>query len=305
MACLCLEAVNLNSYLSYFNRDLSAAAPSEGNKSQGNNCLPSLPSCPAATTEQTMPPRCDTCRADGARMRCTKCSELFFCNRECLRRSWHLHKKVCGAPRRYVRIEMAIERMLAKYEPDPPVPKTASCYICLEEGNVVRNCACRGDAGCVHVKCLVELIERNPQKEDVTHFHCPVCHQAYAGRLSMVLARIMWQRARDTDHPDCHATTMISGHLNGVGEIEAASSLCGDIRGPLSSITDRLLHAQKHINSGRYHEAIECADRVAEDGDDCMGNPVAVVKVRALWSLGEVDRAERVAKNAVEQTALC
>ena len=304
MACLCLEAVNLNSYLSYFNRDLSAAAPSEGNKSQGNNCLPSLPSCPAATTEQTMPPRCDTCRADGARMRCTKCSELVFCNRECLRRSWHLHKKVCGAPRRWVSVEMAIERMLAKYKPDPPVPK-AACYICLEEGDVMRNCACRGDAGYVHLKCLVEHVERNPHKENL--HSCPLCNQMYTERLGVGLARMMWQRARDTDHPDrCQAVTSLSWALQRYGELEAVASLRADMPG--DSLIDVLSRAEVHMRAGRYHEALECADRAAEDTlptRHCHAMTIAKVQVKALLLLGQVDRAERVAKNAVEQTALC
>ena len=41
----------------------------------------------------------------------------------------------------------------------PPTP-TASCYICLENGTengtLLRNCACRGDAGWVHVACLAK-----------------------------------------------------------------------------------------------------------------------------------------------------
>ena len=119
----------------------------------------------------------------------------------------------------------------------------------------------------------------------------------------MVLARIMWQRARDTDHPDRPATIMISGYLHSVGEIEAASSLCGDIRGPLSILTNRLSHAEAHVRAGRYHEAIEYADSVAEEVDDRWALMFAKIKVNALLSLGRVGQAERVARIAVEQTA--
>ena len=46
--------------------------------------------------------------------------------------------------------------------PGPP-PPTASCYICLEDDAdsnnqpLLRNCACRGDAGWAHIACLVEF----------------------------------------------------------------------------------------------------------------------------------------------------
>ena len=45
-------------------------------------------------------------------------------------------------------------------QPDPP-PPTASCYICLEHSTIdqplLRNCACRGDAGWAHVACLAKF----------------------------------------------------------------------------------------------------------------------------------------------------
>ena len=231
-------------------------------------------------------------------MQCTKCSELFFCNRECLRRSWHLHKKVCGAPRRWVSVELAIERLLAMYKPgEPPVPK-AACYICLEEGDVMRNCACRGDAGCVHLECLVELIERNPQQD--TPYFCPLCHQMYAGRRGVGIVRMMWQRARNTDHPNLYALGGLAGALQRHGEVEAVASLRADMPG--DSLIDMLTRAEAHLKAGRYHEAIECVDRAAE-ADDRLGLILSKIKVKALMSLGQFNRAARVARIAVEQSA--
>ena len=75
-------------------------------------------------------------------MRCSQCCELFFCDRECMRRSWRVHKRICKGPREWVAVEMAIERMLAELSRDPPVPKSATCYICLERGgDLRRHCA--------------------------------------------------------------------------------------------------------------------------------------------------------------------
>ena len=197
--------------------------------------------------------RCDTCRAEGARMRCSKCNELFFCNRTCLRRTWHVHKRLCDGPRKWVAVEMAIERAIVTLGNVEAVPESAKCYICLENGDLRRECACRGDAGCVHVKCLVELIARNPQKEN--HF-CPLCHQVYSGRLMIGLVRMMWQRARDTDRAKCFIaiSQVLSIELQRSGEPEATSSLRGDTPG--SIVIDRVSHAESHLQAGRFHEAI-------------------------------------------------
>ena len=47
------------------------------------------------------------------------------------------------------------------YKPPGPPPPAASCYVCLEHSTdrkpLLRNCACRGDAGWAHVACLAEF----------------------------------------------------------------------------------------------------------------------------------------------------
>mmetsp|Transcript_20863 Transcript_20863/g.62249 ORF Transcript_20863/g.62249 Transcript_20863/m.62249 type:complete len:224 (+) Transcript_20863:281-952(+) len=80
------------------------------------------------------------------------------------------------------------------------VPEGATCFICCEDGDLVRGCACRGDNGWVHIGCLVrhaEAISR-PPKTPKTYFstlrRCVTCRQEHEGAVNLALARATWLR---------------------------------------------------------------------------------------------------------------
>ena len=89
-------------------------------------------------------------------------------------------------------------------QPGPP-PPTASCYICLENSvddnnqPLLRNCACRGDAGWAHVACLAEfaaskITEREAQREQDTAFdvailweNCTLCKTPHMMNMALAM----------------------------------------------------------------------------------------------------------------------
>ena len=91
-------------------------------------------------------------------------------------------------------------------QPGPP-PPTASCYICLENSAdrkpLLRNCACRGDAGWAHVTCLAEFaaskVTEAQQKQDFVNWlglvnvgpfweHCILCKTPYMQNVGAAMA---------------------------------------------------------------------------------------------------------------------
>jgi len=103
---------------------------------------------------------------------------------------------------------MAFERALAK-QPKTDVPDGARCYVCLDGGDVLRGCACRGpSAGFAHAGCLAEMAARD---EWITSegrgplsrwTHCGTCNQWFVGALEVEMSRRCWRRYRDPILPD-------------------------------------------------------------------------------------------------------
>lgn len=88
------------------------------------------------------------------------------------------------------------------------VPEGAFCFICLNDGDLVRGCACRGQSGWVHVGCLVRHAEaqstvRRGRGGTVRDRHsayfaalrsCVTCKQEHEGPVNVALARAAWLR---------------------------------------------------------------------------------------------------------------
>ena len=78
------------------------------------------------------PRHCEECRAvlDPKKvLRCTKCKACFYCSAACQKRNWKVHKRVCTTDpllRRFVPVEMAVERALAQQPPMEQAPKDAT-----------------------------------------------------------------------------------------------------------------------------------------------------------------------------------
>ena len=93
------------------------------------------------------------------------------------------------------------------HKPPGPPPLTASCYICLEtsaessiDQPLLRNCACRGDAGWAHVACLAKFatskaMEAEAQREQDHSAHiasfwdnCILCKTPYMQNMALAMA---------------------------------------------------------------------------------------------------------------------
>ena len=173
-------------------------------------------------------------------LRCTKCKACFYCSRACQTRNWRLHKRVCSTDpllRRFVPVEMAVERALAKQKVQ--APKDATYYICLEgdgdgkSSKLMRGCACRGDsAGFVHLECLTELAISKEASGDFDALlngwtTCGNCKQSFVDVLELELDRRFWRRYRSS--PDLylryHSTRILPISLWNNGEFDVANQL--------------------------------------------------------------------------------
>ena len=129
--------------------------------------------------------------------------------------------------------------------PGPP-PPTASCYICLEQSEdsnnnqpLLRNCACRGDAGWAHIACLAKFaaskVKELQQKKDqsvstAAEFwsDCTLCKTPHQQNMAVAMAEAF---VKQYEHlPDnnpirnCSLTSLassrcVAGDLDGAWEL--------------------------------------------------------------------------------------
>lgn len=80
-------------------------------------------------------------------------------------------------------------------------PEAARCYICLDGGDLVRGCACRGpDQGFAHIGCLVQLAEAAEARANDRNEYfdamasCGLCKQFFDGKVDIAMGRAVWRR---------------------------------------------------------------------------------------------------------------
>ena len=189
--------------------------------------------------------KCDECGAvlDPTKvLRCTRCKACFYCSETCQKRNWRrIHKRVCTPDpglRRFIRVEMAIERVLKKLAPRmEQAPPDATCYICLEgdgeSSKLMRGCACRGEsAGFVHVECLTKLAMTKEASGDLEAIviawgRCGNCKQFLEGGLRLEMNRRFWRHHRSNQDPALryNSTKFLAGSLAQADEVDAANQL--------------------------------------------------------------------------------
>jgi len=208
-------------------------------------------------------PKCDARRAEKARHRCSKC-EVGASVPPHKARGARGRSTNCSAGdnptlKRHVAIELAFERASAKV-PKPEVPEDAVCYICLDGGDILRGCACRGaSAGFAHVVCLAEMAKRNAwmtavgQRRLSRWTTCGLCQQEFTGALMIEMQRRMWRHCRDAPVSDGRRAGLadLARTLRRCGEDTAANVLDEDAMQGLppedpfpymAQLTDTLLH---------------------------------------------------------------
>jgi len=99
-------------------------------------------------------------------------------------------------------------------QPGPP-PPTASCYICLEDGTdsegqpLLRNCACRGEAGWAHVACLANFADNKTMEAqrkqdhsiDISSFWntCILCKTSHMQNMALAMADAFVKKYEHSD----------------------------------------------------------------------------------------------------------
>ena len=240
--------------------------------------------------------RCEECWAvlDPAKiLRCTKCKACSYCSRACQTRNWRIHKRVCTtdpALRPFIRVEMAIERVLKKLPKMEQAPKDATCYICLEGdgasslSKLMRGCACRGDsAGFVHLECLTELAMSKEDSDDPQVVfkgwnECGNCKQDFQGALELEMTRRFWRRQRSSPSLRYESTRNLIMSLGHHREYDAANQLLDEAstwvgynRGMLLEL--KLLRADLRIQTGQNLEALGLLQAMLPEVEVCTAHP--------------------------------
>ena len=231
---------------------------------------------------------CTVCSAplsDGV-VQCVDCATR-YCGERCERmdRRRNGHGKVCGniargggaeqyhADKKYE--EAATEAVEACAE------ETAgkTCYICLEGDNLVRGCSCRGEAGYVHLSCLVRQAEVAPDGVRWERWGtCRLCEQGFHGAVRLAMGRACWKTycSRSEDDDDrWDAFTQVGCALfaNGHAEdalvaLEAGLAAIPSVfpgGGEIESIAARSNIAACLSQVGREAEALESRREVYND----------------------------------------
>ena len=148
---------------------------------------------------------CAGCGSEAAPHLCSRCQEARYCSRPCQTGHWKQHKRECKAPASSSEAKKGSSGSAGSGARDFLCPECARpwadcvcteppvCWVCFESNQeLLRGCACRGTAGYVHVRCMVET----NRHRTIAHDQCPTCKQRFVGALSMALAEARVREAR-------------------------------------------------------------------------------------------------------------
>jgi tetratricopeptide (TPR) repeat protein len=157
-------------------------------------------------------------------------------------------------------------------------PGAMHCTICLDsEGEVVqRGCCCRGDAGAVHLACLIEsAIHSSESRGDWSGWvQCATCHSQLGGHTQFALAEAMSARvdaseAEADDHGDVnrmYAMGLLGGAHYVLGRYSEAERLQTELlamqverfgNDHLDTLVTRTDLSTTYFSQGRHAECIE------------------------------------------------
>ena len=180
--------------------------------------------------------------------RCGRCKRAFYCNRSCQKKHWKEgHKHACE---------------------EPPC-----CAICLDGGDdplpMQRGCACRGDAGLVHVACLAEAAARKARGHHAGWYQCSTCDQEFTGAVALALAReeVHRMRTRRRDDTDrLAAKDSLGNALSSAGLYAEAGKAFEEVlaviertrgKGDEQTIPTISNLAVSYCHEGKYEKAIK------------------------------------------------
>ena len=155
-------------------------------------------------------------------------------------------------------------------------PEAARCYICLDGGDLVRGCACRGpDQGFAHVGCLCQLAEAAEARANDRHAYfdamasCGLCKQWFDGKVDIAMGRALWRRFAGYPKDDKRrfqalrdlGTTLLNHDQLDEAEILCRQSLADCRAGPRRSFDMcTLLDAEGQVASVELEQGVATKD---------------------------------------------
>ena len=133
-----------------------------------------------------------------------------------------------------------------------------TCYICYESQPppIQSGCACRDEAGFVHIECMVQVaVSQVGHRGNIAWWECHTCKQKFTGAMRTGLAEAWWARVRDAVEENAERQ---SAAFN-LGE-----SLCGDGKYCEAERMFREVHGIRMRVLGAEHlETLSCAGEIA------------------------------------------
>jgi len=142
-------------------------------------------------------------------------------------------------------------------QPGAP-PPTASCYICLEQSEdsnnnqpLLRNCACRGDAGWAHIACLAKFaaskVKELQQKQgqpvcSAVEFWkcCTLCKTPHQQNMAVAMAEAFvkqYEHLPDTNPIRYHSLSSLASSRCAAGDLDGALELHDRLQGMCALLT--------------------------------------------------------------------
>lgn len=196
---------------------------------------------------------CDCCKAANAEQRCSKCKCAYYCSRECQKKDWPQHKRICQElAQKSAEIE-AVDRSMDAQVDVKEKSQHGECAICLDPLNKDPL-----SLPCKHIFCGPCILEhqRYIGGREIT---CPLCRSKLPENLFQYVY--------------ANASNFVSrARRSPIGSAKRAR-YCTLARSELESIMEcaanaveiKTLVAELLFMEGRYSEAVSASDAIIAD----------------------------------------
>jgi hypothetical protein len=133
-----------------------------------------------------------------------------------------------------------------------------TCYVCYESQPppIQSGCACRGEAGFVHIECMVQVaVSQVGHRGNTAWWGSHTCKQHFTGAMRTGLAEAWWARVRDAVEENAERQS---------AAYNLGQSLCGEGTYGEAERTFREVHGIRMRVLGPEHpRTVSCASEIA------------------------------------------
>ena len=133
-----------------------------------------------------------------------------------------------------------------------------TCYICYESQPppIQSGCACRDEAGFVHIECMVQVaVSQVGHRGNIAWWECHTCKQKFTGAMRTGLAEAWWARVRDAAEENAErqsAAYNLGQSLYGDGKYGEAERMFREVHG-----------IWMRVKGAEHPETLKCAGEIA------------------------------------------